>query len=148
MVTALENLAEKDLTLEVVKQRLLAEESKRIDRQDDSNEDIGAAFIGVMKKQYRSKFFGKCHRCGRPGHMKRDCRCDKSEDIASFVEANSKAVTFLANRCTQKSSRDEMIMFCVDSGCSNHLVKDTSRLQGIRKLRDPLSLMLQNKVYH
>lgn len=74
LVTALENLAEKDLTLEVVKQRLLAEESKRIDRQDDSNEDIGAAFIGDMKKQYRRKFFGKCHRCGRPGHMKRDCR--------------------------------------------------------------------------
>ncbi|XP_017488242.1 PREDICTED: uncharacterized protein LOC108376533 [Rhagoletis zephyria] len=47
VVTALENMREADLTLDLAKQRLLAEEAKRVDREDGQTEnDTIAAFSG------------------------------------------------------------------------------------------------------
>lgn len=58
LVTALENMNEDELTLEKVKQRLLAEEMKRSDRREDPVDDKGAAFVGGRTKKPK-KFTGK-----------------------------------------------------------------------------------------
>lgn len=46
LVTALENFSENDLTLETVKQWLLAEKSNKLDRMEECCEDRSAVFVG------------------------------------------------------------------------------------------------------
>lgn len=53
LVTALENLAKKDLKLEIIKQWLVAEESKRADHLGYSGEDIGATFVRGTRRTSR-----------------------------------------------------------------------------------------------
>ena len=91
LVTTLENVPENDLTLELVKQRLLAEESKRSDRQEDTMADKSAAFSGNAKKNLQ-KFSGKCHKCGQRGHMKKDCR-----QRGETNSATKSSVSFMAD---------------------------------------------------
>lgn len=102
LVTALENVPEKDLKIEVVKQRLLAEDMKRQERNDQDGEAKGAAFSGDKTKK-PFKFQGKCHKCGKRGHFKKDCR----QKLGTGGEANAaenkrKAVSFVANRSSVK----------------------------------------------
>lgn len=74
LITALENLGDDNLTLDVVKQRLLGEEVKQLERQQDSTIEKSTAFAGEKNKDRPKKFIGKCHKCGKKGHMKKDCR--------------------------------------------------------------------------
>lgn len=56
LVTALENIPEEELSLEAVKQRLLAEELKRTERHEDSGEVKLAAFSGASTgSRFRSQ---------------------------------------------------------------------------------------------
>lgn len=52
-MTALENLDEGKLTVDVVRERLLAEESKKTDRLVDVGSEKPAAFIGTKQKPKR-----------------------------------------------------------------------------------------------
>lgn len=62
LVTALENIDEDELNMDIVKQRLLGEESKRADRVDNLMEEKSPAFVGGRGKKQK-KFNRKCHRC-------------------------------------------------------------------------------------
>lgn len=113
LVTALENVAEEGLNLDLVKQRLLAEERKRSDRQGDSVEDKSAAFTSDSKKKFQ-KFQGKCTKCGRRGHMKKDCRQREANS------AKKDAVCFMAD-ANVAEKRPGRVMFKLDSGCSDRV---------------------------
>lgn len=82
LVTALENLEEDKLTLDVVRERLLAEELKKNDRMTDG-EETPAAFVGSKQKIW--KFNGKCNKCLKPGHMAKDCKLRKSLDDSDII---------------------------------------------------------------
>lgn len=74
------NVPEKDLKIKVVKQRLLPEDMKRQERNDQGGEAKGAAFSDDKNKK-PFKFHGKC---GKRGLFKRDCR----QKVGTGGEAN------------------------------------------------------------
>lgn len=123
------------MTLEAVKQRLLAEESKRFDRMEDSCKDRSAAFVGGKNKKPEKPFAGNYHGCGKPGHMRRDCRVKKPEGKVNAA-VGSKAVSFMVNK-TPAEMDHKKSTFVVDSGCSDHLVNSLECMQSVRKLKEP-----------
>ena len=129
LVTALENLDEKDISLDLCKQRLLAEEAKRINRMEESMEDTIAAFVG------QKKFNGKCRRCGMKGHMAKDCRVKLPGGEANAV-VNGRPVSFAVNHAKPEAVSTNVVFF-VDSGCSDHLVNNLACLKAVRKLKQP-----------
>lgn len=66
LVTALETMNAKDLSLEFVKARLLDEYGKRHGRNDDNGNSTKATAMHT-----KSGF--NCHHCGKPGHKKAQC---------------------------------------------------------------------------
>ena len=55
--------------LEIVTERLLHDESKRIDKETTSTE------VKAMTSNHRTTRRGpKCHNCGKIGHIRKDCR--------------------------------------------------------------------------
>lgn len=92
---------------------------------------------GERKQQTNGKYFPyKCHRCGRKGHMAKNCPVKQEDegnnatveqeegwDIEALVAQREEVVTFTAT--TQKNKLDGWI---VDSGCSNHLIGNKDKL--------------------
>lgn len=63
VISSLEMRPEADLTLDLVKEKLLQEYKRKC-----GGEQADTAF-----KTQKKKFVPKCYSCGKPGHMKRDC---------------------------------------------------------------------------
>ena len=135
LVTALENIQDKDLSLEMVKHRLLGEESKRVDRVDYYVEENSTAFIGGSNQM--KKFKGRCYRCGKLGHMQKDCRSKMENRNANSVVAG-KTVSFMVKpQCEVEEKEQAIHSFVIDSGCSDHFINNIKYLQNIRKLKEP-----------
>lgn len=144
LVTALENIPEEELSLEVVKQRLLAEELKRTERHEDSGEVKLAAFSGDKHRKPISKpmkFQGKCHKCGKRGHMKKDCRQKGGEANSADQRDQRTAVNFVASRKNEKF-RSGKVVFKLDSGASDHLVNEAEIFSETRKLKEPIEIQV------
>nr|XP_029734171.1 zinc finger protein 287-like [Aedes albopictus] len=84
---------EEDLNLDLIKQRLLAEEQRRADRMGETVDDKPAASVGQHQSKRGDKFKGKCHRCGQTNHMKKYC---KKKEVHSAT--SHKDTSFMVNR--------------------------------------------------
>lgn len=78
LVTALENLGKENLKLDVIRERLLAEELKKTDRVANSYQVKPAAYHGSKKKP--GKFTGKYNRCQKKGHKAKEYRMELKTD--------------------------------------------------------------------
>lgn len=125
LVTALENMAEDDLKLELVKQRLLAEDIKRSERNVEISEIKTTAFSGQKKWKKPVQFNGKCNKCGKRGHYKKDCR-QKYTNEANSAEKVDRSVCFMVNCETFSRKSADKIVFKLDSGSSDHLINKKS----------------------
>lgn len=137
LVTALENLGEENLKLDVVRERLLAEELKKTDRVADSCHEKPTAFQG--SKQKPGKFTGKCNRCQKKGHKAKDCRVKLKTDGRAEANAASggKAVAFMTGKGSQTQD-EEVVSFKLDSGASDHLVNVKHCFADLTKLKQPV----------
>lgn len=72
LVTALQNMDYGKLNLNVAKERLILEEAKLSDRNEEVQDDK-TVFSG-KKFQRKNKFFGKCFKCNKFGHLAKNCR--------------------------------------------------------------------------
>lgn len=107
LMTAMENMAEQNLKIEVVKQRLLSEDFKRQERNGGVGEVKEAAFSGDKKKK-SFKFLDTCHKYGKRGHLKKDCR-QKAGGVANAAANQRKAASFVASRSYIKSKSGKIV---------------------------------------
>lgn len=93
LVMALENLCKENLKLDVIRERLLAEELKKTNRVANSYQVKPAAYHGSKKKP--GKFTGKYNRCQKKGHKAKEYRMKLKTDGHAEVNAASRGKRWL-----------------------------------------------------
>jgi len=129
------SLLSEDVSLESFLEKLTNVERSITERSEDMSHEV---LKGIDKK-----FQGKCHKCGKKGHMQKDC-WSKLEKLASPEEKKAKEKlkdqkeeTSLAASSAFKMSEGNRII--ADSGASVHLTGNIEWFSS-RKLATPLIL--------
>ena len=156
LVTALE--ASEDVPkMEVVTERLLHEERKLKERTDVS-ESMEKSMN--LRQRPRRKVL-RCHHCGKPGHIKRNCRelsgekPKQKEKNGSNHKANmatprmqersssdSESAGLVVSHALSASSSREHNTWIVDSGATCHMCHDRNLFTDIKSLKDPLEVAM------
>lgn len=102
------------------------------------------------KKMINKKFQGKCHKCGKKGHMQKDC-WSKSEKSASSEEKKTnekskdqKEETSLSIPASSAFKINKENRIIADSGANVHLTGNMEWFSSLRKLNTPLVLNVAN----
>jgi len=142
LVTALENID--NLTIDVMKARLLAEEEKKIARENRSNESSSSS-NAMFGKGKGAKLFDKtkitCYGCGKKGHFKNECSEEKIEESVKMAKV-SKGRTTLALSAISRNKRDDWIL---DSGASHHMTSNLKNLSNVKKFKEPIQITVAKK---
>lgn len=137
-------------SLDFVKSRLLDESIKR--RNDHTTfDDYRSAFAG----KYKSSRI-KCYSCGRLGHRQADCRYrnqrneNRRNESAHFGSDPSDApddLVFLANDPEDESHVSQNLNWFIDSGATDHMVKDRHLFASFRTLEHPIEISVAKNGY-
>ncbi|XP_053691472.1 uncharacterized protein LOC128739988 [Sabethes cyaneus] len=125
VVFALDNRSDDDISLDVIKSKLMEEYNRRLER-EGSSAKVEAMRVSDGKSMRETRVY---HFCKMQGHLKRNCRkFIASQKADGFKQENAKAKTARSN--------DEAIAFIVgekvaavwviDSGASVHMTGDKS----------------------
>lgn len=107
------------------------------------------------KKAVEKKFKGKCHKCGKIGHLKRDCRL-KSKKSERLEKSNLRKGTKESKDETKDLEGEKGLSAspvsklenegCIvaDSGASVHLTGNIEWFSSLRKVSPPLILNIAN----
>ncbi|KAK3729344.1 hypothetical protein QZH41_009050, partial [Actinostola sp. cb2023] len=146
LVTALEANSEVP-NMEVVTERLFHEENKLKER-----ETVEKPYEKVMLGT-KSKDRPKCHHCGKPGHLKRNCwSLKKEKEKEQQNKPESKPVKHKANVVAADSDSESLGLvtqalaasvcandvWIIDSGATCHMTNDRSSLRDILELTEPV----------
>ena len=147
IVTALESSPNVPV-METVIERLYHEERKMKEREGGGG-DFGKVFAA-----YRAKRVFKCHYCGKPGHLKRDCRirlADERREKASDSGPREKANQVLRSMggeekdvllASQALSVRMTSSWIIDSGASSHMCNDEQLFTKMETLKKPLEIVV------
>lgn len=134
LVTALEGRADDDLTMELVKSKLIQEFERRRESSreiDISNEDV------ALKTKMRGNVYVKrdnkeklCYYCKKSGHLKQDCyhykrnngKYDKARVVNNDTSGDEESDE---NYCFNVSDKITSEWY-IDSGASSHMTNDRS----------------------
>lgn len=130
LISSLEMRSEEDLTLDLVKEKLLQEFRRKM-----SGEHQTEAAFKVQKK----KFVPKCFSCGKPGHMKKDCtnknlrkQQKPNDNRANIVKDGNKNVCFGITNV--KANGD----WFIDSAATCHMCSEETYFDKINKQVDEM----------
>lgn len=116
IITALEVRSDADLTLELVKEKLIQEFKRR----QEAHQESGLSNLALKSK---AKTTLKCFNCGKTGHFKRDCKIKKqvntkqSQHNVKKTSEDSNSNEFCLNS-SEKLCHDS---WYIDSGASCHM---------------------------
>lgn len=172
IVSALETLPEDLLTIEKVKERLLAEELKRkvAELNLDENDSQTAYSVtpnngkkynkGSKKKPQQTKghrYSGNaapksnkdgCYVCGDTSHFAKFCPKRANKGTANLSKKSStKRSEEFSMMVMRPSECADLSSFrvCLDSGCSHHMVKDENMLIDVKTLDKPITVIVAKK---
>lgn len=151
VITALETMDPEQLTMELVRNRLLDAESKQkvYSNEDDIKNDESVAMYGDRKIQ--------CYYCKQFGHRKFECPKLKLSDNNGNYQMQHKQqskfrkskaniaesdVLFLADSvgCALQSKINSSISWFIDSGASEHMTNDDSLFTSSKQLNNPIPI--------
>lgn len=167
IITAIETLSEQNLTLAFVKNRLLDHEIKLKNVSKDTSAKVLQAVNVNNQNEPRNKTYGvkgrsrfkstkphlksqiKCHHCGKQGHIKRNCfaykRISDNRSQENHKQAQMAAVqsdrgfAFMLRR-DPIYSKEGNIYFLLDSGASDHIIKDETLYADCINLDPPVKI--------
>lgn len=139
------SLLSEDVSLESFLEKLTNAERSIVERSEDTSHEAfkvqPKSTSNQLKKPMKKRFPGKCHNCGKIGHMKKDCwaKVEKSESSEEKKESKSQQNEVgLSASSVFKVNEDNTII--ADSGASVHLTKNIEWFSSLRKLSKPLAL--------
>lgn len=136
LVTALDSRSGDDISLDVVKSRLMDDYHRRLERETGSARKVEKAMRSA--ESHSEKESRVCHFCKKVGHLRRNCRklqaskreenpVKKSDNAkAKVVQSDSKGIAFTV-------SDDKSRSWVIDSGASAHMTNDKSFFASLRE---------------
>lgn len=169
MVTALETLEPKKLSLEFVKGKLLDQEMKMKNQQESEADGSTAVFYSNSKNQfddYKKYRHGnghqnhrggqqqgqhwhaeqtkqyRCHNCGKIGHKRSECRQRKQANQAEVLpESSEESIAFIATgtKAIEQETGD-ITKWYVDSGATDHMINSIKHFNSVQDLEKPIKV--------
>lgn len=134
VVTALETLDEKELTLERIKSRMLEAELKDQSRRMEPTTSPSMSLHTQGQSQRKKKKPLICYNCREPGH--KSIKCPKKNKSSSRTPAANTVNQHYALN-VHKNFQNQTEFYClVDSGCSDHIVNDKKLIPDFRQLKE------------
>lgn len=161
IVTAIETLSDENSTLAFVKTRLLDQEVKIKNENNDTSKKVMSVIAQKKNNVFKNRSFKKrlnnqqntfkrkqnnrikCHHCGKEGHIKKDCYSYKrslnnnnnKENNNQAQSATSAGFAFMV-----RDVKDTSCGFVLDSGASDHLINDESLYADCMELTPPVKI--------
>ena len=134
LITALETLADTNLTWDYVRDRLIHESEKM-------KPDVATTNDALFTSR-RSKSDLKCHYCQKKGHFARDCykkKKDMKTSSANVVKDENETVEELALKSSNDSSKGN---WWIDSGATQHMTFQKDDIENYTTFKAPLKVKL------
>ena len=158
LVTALESRPEADLTLQLVKSKLIDEYKRRKGARETKEDSCGSeAAMKVSHKEAKSCFF-----CKKTGHFKSECikykAWKKKQERANKVSENSPKREKETDECSFFASSSELFVeekafvsdeaecWFVDSGATSHMVNTPNFFNNLDPSRKGYVRLADNKL--
>lgn len=129
LVTALESRSEDELTLALVKEKLIDEYKRRKNSNDETQDESALKSFNNARN---------CYFCKKPGHLRSECtrykqwKRNKERQHAGKVESNDSDDEREEYHCFLAHDKKpiEAPVWCIDSGATSHMssVEDFSRI--------------------
>lgn len=151
LVTALDSRSDDDISLDVVKSKLVDEYNRQLERKGSGSVKIEKAMRSAEGKSTGD--FRTCHFCKKAGHIKRNCRkflaTQKKEGDSSSASGSGSGKA----KAAQSESRGVAFVvgdgkscsWVIDSGASAHMTNDRSFFDSLEEFSGGFITMADGK---
>ena len=145
-----------DLTLPVLRQRLLLEEQKIQQRAGEGRSEDAL----VSSKRYSRNNFSRtrqkdpnrisnrseiqCYYCGKYRHIAKDCHVTRRNQSANCAKQQSASQAFIVQTCMTSSEEESKRTWFIDSGASQHMCCVRDFFHDYKELVTPEIVRLAN----
>lgn len=120
IVSALDTRSDDEISMEILKSKLMDEYHRRMERECVSVKSEKAMHVNVKESRI-------CHYCKRQGHLRRNCRKYlASQNIVGAKQQEAKAASVSEKEVAFTTGGGGSSVWVIDSGASTHMTGDKS----------------------